>query len=169
MGSAPATVNLPLWSVAALRDELCRGLSPGQSLPYLVMAVVLCGLPQLFPSSTLPWPIATNIALLAVAIVGIVAAYLRNGSSAGVRFIERVVAVSVVIAFRYTLLVAVPGVLLLYFLIALTWGPGIEATVLDSFVVVVVTSGYFERVAHHVGQVARAPSDPGVAERQATA
>lgn len=148
-------IKVPLWNVSALSDELRRGLSAGQSLAYLLMAVVLTELPQLFPSSIFPWPIATNIALMAVTLGGIIAAYSRNGSGDGVRFIERVVAISVVIAFRYTILVALPGVLVLYLLLAVVCGLGQDAAVLDSAVVVVVAIGYFERIVYYVGHVAR--------------
>jgi hypothetical protein len=152
---------VPLWNISVLRDELRRGLSPIQSLAYLQLAVVMCGLPQLVPSSALPWPIATNVALMVVAIGGTLVAYLRNGSQAGVRFVERMVAISVVIGFRYTLLVAVPVTLLVYLIISFTCGLGTEATTLDSIATVAITMGYFERVAHHISKVAGARDEQG--------
>ncbi len=147
--------RISLWDVSRLVDELRKGLSPIQSLVYVLIAVVLGSLPAFFPSTPHAWPRVTEAAFLAVSVCGTIAAYVRNGSASGRGFIERMVAISIVVAVRYTVLVAVPCVLLLYLLLAFTVGLTDEPAPLDSFVEVVVFAGYFQRVVHHIGRIPR--------------
>lgn len=150
------------WRIENLkRDMTARPLTDREQLPYLIAFVVLsAALSSLPVHSNNVWDVSSTAFTIILAFVGTVYLYRQNHGRKGEHFVQRYLAIGFVVGVRLIvafLLLAIP--IYIAFDIAglladeTTWAEFL----LFCFIEVIV----YQRIAHHIRDVAAATARPG--------
>jgi hypothetical protein len=143
------------WRIEKLKSEMAaRPLSDGQALPYLVVFVALyAGLGYLPHISFNVWDVLGAVFSVALAVVGTIYVYRRNGGAAGQYFLQRYFALGWVVTVRW-FVVLLPAILAFFGVLE-----GLGFTIRDetqwyefAFMAIAEILVYW-RIGHHVGDL----------------
>ncbi|MCI0334030.1 MAG: hypothetical protein L0228_12500 [Planctomycetes bacterium] len=144
------------WNLNDLKSLMAnRPLTDREVLPYVIAYSVLTSAAFMLPTlSVNRWDAAGAIWSVALAIGGTIYVYRRNGGSAGEHFLQRLLVIGWVVAVR--LVVVFFLALIALFVVIEIFGELSEETTWYEFLLIAIWEliGY-ERVAHHVGDVAQ--------------
>lgn len=145
---------MTFWNISTLKCRLQNGLSETESFGYvLASSLLLAAFQMVEPPAVGGWELCGSTLNLAIVALGTIASYRANGAATGCRFLERFVALSLVVGFRYAVLVVVPMGTTVYATIELLGDVGEEWTLADLLIAATFSAGYYQRIVHHMASL----------------
>ena len=160
--SEPVLVASPLpnrgvyfWRIGQLKADLRqRPLSDREALPYLVLFMTLttagAGIPM---DNYNVWDALGTVWSVAMAVIGTLYIYVRNGGSSGQHFVQRFFAIGWVVAVRWAVALIAAMICLA---VVYQWlgGWSDDTTPADFVFLAAAEAVLYWRIGHHVGDVA---------------
>ena len=148
-----------IWRIDALKAQLIsRAVPEVDRFRYLLLFVGLSGLStalaRLFPPTT-PWDIVEPILALLISVIGTIACFRANGGRFGQNFMERYMALVWVFGLRFSLVVLLPGSIILYIGLALMCLQGESMSIYEMVFWAACIVTFYRRLAQHVKDVSQ--------------
>jgi hypothetical protein len=143
------------WRIENLKDRLAtRPFSERETLPYLVVFVVLCTAVACIPQPIKNiWDVLEATWSILLAAAGTIYIYRKNGVAGGQNFLQRYLAVSWVVTIRWVVIFAVAAIAFYATLEAM--GLPTETTHWYDFLFVAVAEVVvYWRIGFHIGDLA---------------
>ena len=160
--------SLYFWKINDLKRRLAAApLSDREALPYYVAYNALAALTMLIPAVEFnQWDWTGGVITLAFAILGPIWVYKRNGGSAGIQFLQRVLALGLVMSLRIFAM-AMAGFFVFHMIVAATSGETPGTDWYDVMLIAGLQFALYARIGIHIRDVAIGAPQPAVPTRPA--
>jgi hypothetical protein len=144
------------WRIERLKREMAIcPLSESETLPYLIVYITCTTIFSFVPYTfTNIWDTLSAIFSAFLAVVGTIYIYRQNGGVDGQYFLQRYFAISWVVTLRL-LLIGTITIIIFSILLALANVSSEETTWYEFFFLSVFEVIFYQRIGHHVRDVAR--------------